>query len=108
MEFICRSLDLLRPRILAVHATEFNRSSNKETVESGDNVIYRRQDIEALDFRLRKIGCGIEALDFDPGADPHDLDFDRPPYYSTGRQHVKLSMLGHVSTSILLIVRKGG
>ena len=35
-----------------------------------------------------------------------DLAFDFPPYYVNGRQHLKLLLLGHISTSFLLIIRK--
>lgn len=105
--FVHDAMRLLRSGGVAVHTTEFNVSSNDETVAKGGNVIYRRQDIERLDGRLRKIACGIEALDFEAGTDPHDLAFDVPPYYQAGKQHLKLKMMGHISTSILLIVRKG-
>jgi SAM-dependent methyltransferase len=106
-EFIRQSMRIIRPGGVAVHTTEFNVSSNDQTVESGDSVIYRRRDIEALDHSLRLLGCGIERLDFDPGTGVHDLVYDRPPYYGEGRQHLKLELMGHVSTSILLIIRKG-
>ncbi len=106
-DFILQSMRLIRPGGVAVHTTEFNISSNEATVVSGDSVIYRRTDIEALDRSLRILGCGIESLDLDPGTETHDLAYDRPPYYSHGRQHLKLDLMGHISTSIMLIVRKG-
>jgi hypothetical protein len=106
LQFLIDSLECLKPGGIAVHTTEFNVSSNDATVETGDNVIYRRKDIEAFDARLRTIGCGIEALNFDPGHDQHDLAYDFPPWYTHGRQHLKLQMDGFVSTSILIIIRK--
>ena len=106
-EFVRDAMALVKPGGLAVHTTEFNVSSDTDTIETGDSVIYRRRDIEELDRALRAHGCGIEALDFDPGTGPHDLVFDVPPYYRSGRQHVKMALGGYVSTSILLIVRKG-
>jgi len=107
ISFIIKSLDCLKPGGIAVHTTEFNTSSNSETVEIGDNVIYRQCDIESLGRRLRLHGAALESLDFDSGADPGDIDYDYPPYYEHGRQHIKLLLDGHVSTSFLLIVRKG-
>jgi len=106
MQFLVDSLDVLKPGGIAVHTTEFNVSSNDETVETGSSVIYRQRDIEALERRLRSLSCGIEALDFDAGAEQHDIAFDYPPYYTHGRQHLKLQLDGFVSTSLLLIIRK--
>lgn len=106
IQFVVQSMACLKPGGVAVHTTEFNVSSNTHTLDVGPNVIYRRQDIEALDCRLRQIGCALEPMDFDPGSQEHDLAFDSPPYYSLGRQHVKLQLGGYVTTSALLIIRK--
>ena len=105
-QFLINSLDSLKPGGVAVHTTEFNVSSNENTLEAGDNVIYRKKDIEALDLRLRKLGCAIEALDFDAGGEQHDIAFDYPPFYTHGRQHLKLKLGEHISTSMLIIIRK--
>jgi hypothetical protein len=107
LQFVRYALDCLRPGGIAIHTTEYNVSSNDKTVERGGSVIYRRKDIEQFDRSLRLIGCAIEELDFDAGAEPHDMAFDYPPYYSHGRQHIKLSLDGYISTSMLLIIRKG-
>jgi len=106
IEFVLGAMRLVRRGGLAVHTTEYNISSNRKTVSKGDIVIYRRRDIEKMDRLLEKIGCKIESIDFNPGTDPNDLSFDYPSYYSHGRQHIKLSLLGHITSSILLIVRK--
>ncbi|WP_165943262.1 class I SAM-dependent methyltransferase [Roseicella aquatilis] len=106
-QFVEGAMQLLRPGGVAVHTTEFNVSSNEATLSEGDSVIYRRQDIEALDRRLRARGYGLSCCDFFAGDHPHDLDFDIPPYGLPDRQHVKLLLGGHVSTSMLLILRKG-
>lgn len=106
LQFLVDSLECLKPGGIAVHTTEFNVSSNDATVEAGDDVIYRRKDIEAFDARLRSMGCGIEALNFDPGHGQHDLAYDFPPWYTHGRQHLKLQSHGFIATSLLLIIRK--
>ncbi|TWB91027.1 hypothetical protein FB106_1084 [Synechococcus sp. Ace-Pa] len=106
LQFLINSLDCLKPGGIAVHTTEFNVSSNQDTIEVGESVIYRKGDIEAFDYRLRKLGCAIEALDFDAGSEQHDIAFDYPPYYTHGRQHVKLMIGEYVSTSMLIIIRK--
>lgn len=105
-QFLLNSMACLKPGGVAVHTTEFNVTSNTDTVERGPNVIYRRQDIESLDYRLRKIGCVLEPMDFDPGSQQHDVAFDAPPYYSHGRQHIKLALDGYITTSLLCIIRK--
>src|SRR5208337_3088041 len=89
LDFVVASMDLLRPGGIAVHTTEYNISSNTDTLTEGAAVIYRRCDIEELDRRLRLKSCGCELVDFDPGTHPYDLDYDRLPYYSTGRKHIK-------------------
>ncbi len=106
IQFLIRTMACLKPGGVAVHTTEFNVSSNTDTVGSGPNVIYRPQDIEALDYRLRQIGCALEPMDFDPGSQEHDGAFDQPPYYGLGRQHIKLQLGGFETTSLLLVIRK--
>jgi hypothetical protein len=107
LRFVLDSTALLRPGGVAVHTTEFNVSSDDATVETGGAVIYRRRDLAALAHRLRAIGCGMEPLDDFAGTDPEDLEFDVPPYYRHGRQHIKLWLDGYVATSVMLVIRKG-
>ncbi len=107
MEFVEQSAQLLKPGGWAMHTTEFNVASDDETLATGDSVIYRRRDIRDLDYRLRRVGCGLSRCDFYAGDEPADLDYDLPPYGQTERQHVKLLLGGHVTTSMLLIVRRG-
>jgi hypothetical protein len=106
-DFVERATSLLLPGGCAVHTTEFNVGSNEATLLSGDSVIYRQRDIEDLDRRLRWIGCGLARCDFYCGDHPYDIDFDIPPYGGPERTHVKLLLEGHITTSLLLIVRKG-
>ncbi len=106
-QFVLKSLELVKPGGFAVHTTEFNVASNKETLENGESVIYRRKDIEDLDLRLRAMASGLCDFDFFCGDDLRDVEFDYPPYYENGRSHIKLLIQGHVATSCLLIIRKG-
>src|ERR1700761_5424073 len=85
LRFVIDAMDLLKPGGIAVHTTEFNISSNDETLAVGPDCIYRRRDLEDLDRRLRPKRCGLEPLDFDPGTHPYDLDYDVAPFYETGR-----------------------
>ena len=105
--FVLQSMALVKPGGLAVHTTEFNVTSNDETLELAESVVYRRRDIEELDQRLRAIACGLSRCDFFAGDDTHDVIFDHIPYYQNDRPHVKALIGGHVATSFLLIIRKG-
>ena len=107
MDFVEQATQLLAPGGCAVHTTEFNVASNETTLGTGTSVIYRQRDIENLDRRLRRVGCGLTRCDFYAGDHPHDLDYDVPPYDRPERPHIKLLLGGHVTTSMLLIVRRG-
>ena len=98
------SLNCLRPGGVAVHTTEYNVSSDNDTVATGGTVIYRRQDIEKLAEVLRAEGHEIE-LDFDLGRGPADVYVDMPPYCNA--PHLKLALWQFTTTSIGLVVRKG-
>jgi SAM-dependent methyltransferase len=104
--FVALSSRLLNPGGVAVHTTEYNVASNRNTLTSGGNVVYRRCDIEDIDRALRYEERYIESLNFDSGTHAYDLHYDRPPYYTDPtRQHIKLLLDGHIVTSILLIIR---
>jgi len=107
LNFVCNAMSLLKPGGVAVHTTEYNVSSDDETITEGNSVIFRKKDIDLLDRRLRKIRCGLEAVDWDCGTHEFDLNYDISPFFSTGRPHIKLELDGHVSTSFLVIVQKG-
>ena len=106
VDFIEASLSLLKVGGVAVHTTEYNISSNAETVHAGDNVLYRRRDVEAVGQRLRGLSALLLPPDFDPGCEPPDIEFDYEPYHQNGRFHIKLLMSGYVVTSMLLIVER--
>lgn len=102
-DFLFAALDRLRPGGVAVHTTEFNVSSNWLTRWSGQEVLFRRRDIERIARALRRQGHQIE-LDFTPGDLPIDKLIDRPPYRPTN--HLKLRNGWFVTTSIGLIIQK--
>jgi hypothetical protein len=106
MQFVVNSVEkTLRVGGIACHTTEFNVSSNTETVESGGTVIYRKRDIEELISCLRDRGHHVEPLVI--GESNHYLDnhIDVPPYAK--EPHLKLRLAGHVTTSIGLVIRRG-
>jgi SAM-dependent methyltransferase len=107
LRFVCEAMRLVRPGGVAVHTTEYNVSSNTDTVEHGNNVIYRKQDIEKLEYSLRSHASALERVDYHAGTHRYDIDYDYPPYFMHGRKHAKLLLHSYVSTSILIIIHKG-
>lgn len=105
LQFVVNSVSCLKPGGLAVHTTEFNVASNDATVLDGGTVIYRQRDIEDLVADLRSQGHLVE-VDFDRGSLPVDYHVDIPPY--THDPHLKLHLMGFTTTSLGLVVRRGG
>lgn len=103
LRFVEESVKLLKPGGVAVHTTEFNLSSNDDTVFEGGCVIFRRRDIDRLAQRLTAAGHRI-SLDYSEGDGPADRHVDVPPY--TQSPHLRLQLEGFVSTSIGLIVQR--
>ncbi len=104
--FVEQAMSCLRPGGLAVHTTEFNVSSDDETVESGHTVVLRRQDIERLAQRLEAAGHSVAPRLIDQGKGILDRIVDVPPY--VGYPAVRIEVGGHVSTSLVLVVTRGG
>lgn len=101
--FIHRSMDCLQPGGLAVHTTEYNVSSDVDTVETGETVAYRRRDLQRIVDELRADGHHIDVT-FALGDREADRHIDVLPFTNT---HLKVVLEGHVITSFGLIVRKG-
>lgn len=103
IDFVFASLDTVKPGGVAVHTTEFNISSEHETVEFGETVIYRRKDIEKLVAALHASGYGVE-VDWRYGDRPLDYFVDIAPY--SHNPHLKLRLADYTVTSIGLVVSK--
>lgn len=103
-QFIYNAMDCLRPGGLAIHTTEFNISSNQDTIDDGPEVIYRQKDFEKIAHKLRSQGHKIE-LDFSLGQDPLDLQVDALPYKQD--VHLRLKIGAYICTSFGLIIEKG-
>jgi SAM-dependent methyltransferase len=104
INFVLNSLKTLRPGGIAIHTTEYNLSSNDETVESGGTVIYRRRDLEGLLYDATQMGFEVAPLIIAPDLFFMDNYVDVPPY--TQHPHLKLDLEGYVATSVGLIIRK--
>jgi SAM-dependent methyltransferase len=104
LDFVENSVACLRPGGLAVHTTEFNCSSDDETLDRASTVLFRKRDFLALADRLTAKGCDIE-FNFNLGQQPLDQHIDMPPY--SADNHLKLQLKRWVTTSFGLIIRKG-
>lgn len=105
LRFVERSLATLKPGGWAVHTTEFNVSSDANTIDRAATVLFRRSDFERLAKRLADLGHRPAPLDFTAGLLPLDRYIDVPPYRET--PHLKLAIEGYASTSFGFIVQKG-
>jgi len=101
--FIVKQMECLKPGGIAVHTTEFNLTSNEDTLEAPILVIYRRRDIEAMADALRGRGFRI-SIDYTAGEGPYESFVDLPPYNNP--VHLRLLLGQYVSTSIGLIIEK--
>ena len=104
LRFIEDSLRTLRSGGCAVHTTEFNLTSNDETLESSSLSLYRKRDFEAVASRLIAAGHHVLPLNFHPGGRTVDQHIDLPPY---ALPHLKLALAEYVTTSFGLVIRKG-
>ena len=104
LEFVINSVNCLRPGGVAVHTTEFNLSSNDDTLESDTLVLFRKRDIEKLITRLEKNGFSVAPLNLTVGERVEDGFVDLPPFKSA--PHLKLAVMGYLTTSIGLIITR--
>jgi SAM-dependent methyltransferase len=105
LAFVRRSLETLRPGGIAVHTTEYNLSSDDETLTSGPTVIFRERDIRRLCGALEQEGHRVEPLHLSRGAGIADGYIDEPPYLA--QPHLRLRIGAYVTTSIGIIVQRG-
>jgi hypothetical protein len=103
-QFIYRSLACLKPGGIAVHTTEYNVSSNSDTIDYRSTVIFRRQDIERIVAKLSACGHEVAPLDLSEGNMPNDAIVDLPPYSQD--IHLKLRIKDYVCTSVGIIIKK--
>lgn len=105
LQFVINSVEkTLKPEGIAVHTTEYNLSSNDDTVETGGTVIYRKRDMEDLITRLRDRGHEVHPFIIAPHIHPLDFHVDAPPYINN--PHLKLRLAGYTTTSAGIFVRR--
>lgn len=105
--FIYDTMDCLKPGGIAIHTTEYNVSSNVNTIDNHDfMVLFRKRDIKDMAHRLTRDNHRID-LDFTLGAGIADDFIDIPPFKHN--PHLKLVFpmpINYVTTSIGLIIGK--
>lgn len=104
IQFIINSSKYLARDGVAVHTTEFNLSSEKETLNEPECCIFRRKDIFELDKRLSENGFKLKPVNFNSGSLDVDEYIDLPPFRMS--PHLKLILAGYTVTSIGLIIRR--
>ncbi len=104
-DFIVNQLDCLKDDGIAVHTTEFNLSSNTDTLTEGETIIFRKIDIDRIVNKLQKMGAQI-TIDYSVTQNDRfsHSNTDFPPY--THNPHLKLELGNWISTSIGLIIKK--
>ncbi len=104
LDFIERSIACLKPGGWAVHTTEFNLTSNVQTVDNVGTVLFRQVDLEGLIERLSARGHRVAPLRIVEGEGPVDQFYDLPPYRVD--PHLKMALEGYGVTSIGLIIQR--
>ncbi len=115
LDFVVNAMRCLRPGGIAVHTTEFNLAANGPTIEAGRTVLFQRRHLEALGDRLAAAGHRMLPMDWGVGGGVLDAFVDLPPYPNADwplpistTPHLRLSVLGHVCTSVGFAIVAGG
>ncbi|MBI1404410.1 MAG: methyltransferase domain-containing protein [Porphyrobacter sp.] len=103
LDFVVNSVKCLKPGGVAVHTTEFNCSSDADTLDNAGTVLFRKRDFLLLERRLKLMGAEME-FNFNLGEQPLDTHVDVPPFKP--HDHLKLQIQQWAATSFGLIVRK--
>lgn len=107
MDFIIHSVEnTLKVGGVAVHTTEFNLSSNTDTIETGAAVLYRLRDLQQLIGELTERGHTVDPFVVAPDSLVIDGYVDTPPRFEA-RPHLKLELDGYTTTSAGLVIRRG-
>lgn len=104
LSFVENSLKCLTPGGIAIHTTEYNLSSNDDTITEGSYVAYRKKDLEGFVEKLTAQGHYVEPLFLDNGFDQIERYIDLPPYRD--EPHIRLRLNQYTCTSVGLIIQK--
>lgn len=104
LEFVARTLELLRPGGIAVHTTELELTARAKTAEYGNIVVYRPSDLDAFAQEVRGRGFSIETNWYVAMETPADRWIAHHPYDDPA--HLKLIIGDSVSTSVGLLIHR--
>jgi 2-polyprenyl-3-methyl-5-hydroxy-6-metoxy-1,4-benzoquinol methylase len=118
LDFVERSISVLKPGGVAVHTTEFNYLNDEETIDNWGTVLYQKRHFQEIHDRLVAKGHRVMPLDFNIGSKPMDKFIDLPPFlhdwpdpmkreWAAHLNHLKAMVDGFASTCFGLIVVKG-
>lgn len=105
LEFMLRTLDLLRPGGVSVHTTEFELTARATTAEYGNIVVYRPSDLDAFVREISDLGFSIETNWYVAMETPADRWIAHPPF-EDDPAHLKLVIGDSVSTSVGLLIHR--
>jgi hypothetical protein len=103
LDFVMRTLDLLKPGGVAVHTTELELIPRAITADYGHLAIYRTTDLDEFAAKAREAGYEMSTNWYVSMDTPIDRFVSVPPYREP---HLKLSVGESVSTSVGLIIRR--
>lgn len=104
LDFISDSLKCLVPGGWAVHTTEADILSNRETLETGDTVFFRQKDLLRLFLNLSKKGYIVDSLNFKLAEDSRDQRFTLFPEWGSDFSNILFN--GYMATQIVILVHK--
>lgn len=104
MRFVEDSVATLKPGGIAVHTTEFNLSSDDETIETPSLSIYRKRDIAQLIARLEDAGHEVAPFDWTMGGGFAETVIDLPPYKQS--PHLRVKVGEFAVTSVGMVIRR--
>jgi len=104
LQFIHNAMNCLNPGGIAVHTTEFNLSSDEDTLDTSTLALYRKKDLVRLEKELYDLGHTVLPFNFCKGALPIDEYIDIPPYRPS--PSLKIQIQQFTVTSIGIIIKK--
>jgi hypothetical protein len=93
----------LNPGGIAIHTTEYNLSSDNQTLDNSPVVLYRKSDIDWIVQAIKDAGLSME-IDYTVGQGAIEKYMDAPSY--TSDTYLRLIVGNYVTTSIGLIIQK--
>lgn len=101
--FLINQMNCLKPGGIAIHTTEYNLSSNKNTIATGQTVLFRKQDFDWIVDKLRALGHSI-SIDYTVGKG--EIESFVANLTDNTNYHLRLQLWGYITTSIGLIIIK--